>query len=277
MGKISEQIQFGETPDVDDFKAMLRDACRTSFEAAKATPAFTRPQFQTIKTIAVVGALIENDGRAGLDQTGKLSYEDAVRIADMMDSLLEAGVVIDPDFDMDIVELTKGRDFLLEDKQADLVMLSNVYDPGSSRNKVDEDVGEEWLRALAYAHLGVDHPAINKLLGSCHSPYAEVRGAWHDRIQRAEAKIVVGNDNGFDFQSLQGEGYKALIDSPQAIGADTVERNRVKDEGKLHPYFNYVLSDEYAENMAIKLNPNSSLRERIVNSLSRFGLEPKVW
>ena len=88
-----------------------------SFRARCAEACARYPDLPRLKTIAAVGAY---DAEIGGD--GK----DSMRLTNVMDYALRSGFLIDPDFEIDIVNFREGRDFLFEDKPVDLVFVSYI-------------------------------------------------------------------------------------------------------------------------------------------------------
>ena len=75
------------------------------------------PDVPRLKTIAAIGAY---DGEIGGSQ------RDSYRLTRVAEYLLKSGFVLDPDYSIDVVNFREGRDFLNEDKKADLVFVANI-------------------------------------------------------------------------------------------------------------------------------------------------------
>ena len=90
-------------------EAQARKVCEQSCAA--------HPDLPRLKTIAAVGAY---DAEIG----GKA--EDSRRLTAVMGYLLRSGFLIDPDFSIDVVNFSNGRDFLKERTQVDLVFVSFI-------------------------------------------------------------------------------------------------------------------------------------------------------
>ena len=108
-GELSEQLDHPEVPIEQLDELTLRRRCAELCE--------TLPEIPRIKTIAHVGAL---DCMLGAKDV------DSVRMARALDYLLRSGVVVDPEFEIDVINLYHGRDFLAEDSKADMVFVSFV-------------------------------------------------------------------------------------------------------------------------------------------------------
>lgn len=131
-----------------------------------------QPEQPRLKTIAAVGAYDATIGGKGVDSrrlTGVVTY------------LLQSGILIDPAFDIDVVNFREKRDFLIEDKSADLVFISLI-------------LAQHIFRATYYYSERLNELAAQRrdyryIFGTALSTENSAT-AWKKRIQGAGAKVV---------------------------------------------------------------------------------------
>ncbi|MFA7276589.1 MAG: hypothetical protein WC043_07295 [Pseudobdellovibrionaceae bacterium] len=169
-------------------ETIFRERCRRACAA--------HPTLPHLRTIAAVGAYDAEIGGRGRDSD---------RLTDALDYLLRSGFLIDPDFEIDIVNFREGRDFLFEDKQADLVFVSNIMSGRPSCLPV-------FWKAQA-GQLSEDQLIIT--VSRRNEP-----AFWAHRIEEAKTKFVVtfGGEievNAQTFCDDYGLDFAVLIPSPE--------------------------------------------------------------
>jgi hypothetical protein len=185
--------------------------------------------------------------------------------------LLEAGVAIDPDFEIDIVNFEYGRDFLAEDTPTDLVLGCYIFDTGASsqkRQSVDKTLFYSSLKAQEY-NKQLPHGGY-RFDGECstiRSPQSYEDTAWYDRIQRGNVKAVVNNSPcALDTRRFCGDGYRTLALSP--LTEDYEDR-----------CFDFLFQDHYFSEIKPRLNTTSELGRALLgeggvalNAVKKYGL-----
>jgi hypothetical protein len=190
----------------------MKNIQQTINSALTSTAAFRRvcdelcnanPEQPRMKTIAAVGAYDGRIGGAGVDSqrlTGVVSY------------LLQSGVMIDPDFEVDVVNFREKRDFLSEDKQADLVFVSLI-------------LAQHIFRATYNYHerlheIAKERSDYRYVFGTAISPENSAL-AWNKRMVAAGAKIVAtyGGPHEIGTHNLCGvdneRAFRTLIATPE--------------------------------------------------------------
>ena len=157
------------------------------------------PEAPALRDIAFVGALRCTLGARTLD---------SIRMARTLDYLLRSDVVICPDFEIDVINLFHGRDFLAEDTLADLVVTSFV--PNFDHKlfpKVDERLLERqrqgtWLRESFFWQTRSPR----------HTPEA-----WRTRVGQTRAKLLVclGGKNEISTGVFAATSYIPVLPTPE--------------------------------------------------------------
>lgn len=147
-----------------------------------------------LKTIAAVGAY---DAEIG----GKTA--DSKRLTGVMTYLLQSGCLIDPDFDIDVVNFRQKRDFLNEDKQADLVFISFILARHVRGSRLYDETRMNDL---------VEEADWRSYYGLTLSPQHQAE-AWQRRIESCAAKMVVtyGGSDEIGTQTLCVDGNRDAL------------------------------------------------------------------
>jgi hypothetical protein len=158
-----------------------------------------------IKNIAVVG--VARPMLFGLNG----GDEDSVRIRHMLNFLAAQGEAISPDFELDAVSFTNGRDFLKEDKQYDMVFVSCIprdEDSGGSDLKVTDESLSDYMNAQR------DEVLVHRLAGALSDEHCP--SAWAKRLQQSGAKLCVtfGGQDEINTGDLRSEMYEELLPTP---------------------------------------------------------------
>jgi len=154
-----QQSATGET----DFRRVCEELCNA------------RPEQPRLKTIAAVGAYDAQIGGHGVDSK---------RLTGIVTYLLQSGILIDPDFSVDVVNFREKRNFLEEDKKADLVFVALILANHIWRMHRETHDFSDRIHDLAYrSH---DYRAV---LGMTLS-HDHTHVAWEKRIAEAGAKII---------------------------------------------------------------------------------------
>lgn len=149
----------------------------------------------SLKKISFVGAY---DAVIGGHQ------KDSYRLTKILEYLLKSGVLIDPEFEIDVVNFREGRDFLNETSQVDLVIVSYIiagrhyYDRLFSPHKVG-----------SYSNLDLIDLVSSKNVEDC----------WLERIEEAKAKFIVTYGGNVEvraqiFSDDYGINFTVLVPSP---------------------------------------------------------------
>jgi hypothetical protein len=171
------------------------DINEENFRARCAVACARHPDLPHLKSIAAVGAY---DAEIGGD--GK----DSIRLTNALDYALRSGFLIDPDFEIDIINFRDGRDFLFEDKPADLVFVAYILS-GSYPFLPKFWKGEPRV---------TDKVSLSDMI-SRRNDHVE----WAHHIDEIGAKLIVtygGNIevNAQTFRRQYGLDYDVLIPSP---------------------------------------------------------------
>lgn len=185
----------------DDFnKVALLDETQARALCAKLCAA--NPEAPRLKKIASVGAYDAVIGGPGVDSR---------RLTAVMTYLLQSGVMIDPDFEIDIINFRQNRDFLREDTRADLVFVSFIL----SRHMTGVMMYDRKLNDVA--EKSEDYRfAYGVALSEFHNLHA-----WRERIEQSGAKIIAtyGGKDEIGTHNLRGDDnkhrIKTLIETPQ--------------------------------------------------------------
>lgn len=184
----------------DDFnKVALLDETQARALCAKLCAA--NPEAPRLKTIASVGAYDATIGGPGVDSR---------RLTAVLTYLLQSGVMIDPDFEIDIINFRQNRDFLREETKADLVFVSFIL----SRHvrgiqTYDRSVPEQAEKSDDYRFV------YGMTLSELHN-----LEAWRARIEQSGAKIIAtyGGKDEIGTHNLRGDDnkhrIKTLIETP---------------------------------------------------------------
>ena len=174
------------------------------------------PHLPRIRRIAAVGSLDASIGSRS---------RDSVRLTETLRYLIKSGVIIDPDFEVDAVNFRENRDFLMEKKQADLVLISYIL-----RDR-------HYCNIFTAAANGQSQDELNLIctLSPKHHPYR-----WIDRVRQAGAKMIVTYGGCLEIHAgyfcdpwMHEEPYKELISSP----TEECMGGFMKDELKsVYPY-----------------------------------------
>lgn len=164
-----------------------------SFRARCAEACARHPDLPRLKNIAAVGAY---DAVIGGDR------KDSERITAALSYTLKSGILIDPDFFIDVVNYREGRDFLLEDNPADLVIVSYILVGAQPPYFWPDNAGK----------LNEDELAYTVSRRNC-------RGGWINHIEEIGAKMVItygGNleVNAQTFADYRNSDHVVLIPSP---------------------------------------------------------------
>lgn len=171
------------------------------------------PGLPRLRTIAAVGALTEpND--AGI----VLSHRDSMRMNLTLGYLLKSGFLIDPDFEIDAVNFREGRNFLDEDKPADLIYVAYILRDMDRFTKKFERYG-----------VPEDECELIEMLSARHFPEE-----WTDRARQAGAKMIFTYGGRYEIHAgyFQDNGadqpYTVLIESPWDECAGGFDKGELK-------------------------------------------------
>jgi hypothetical protein len=135
---------------------------------------------------------------------------DSVRMTHALDYLLRSDVVIDPGFEIDVVNLFHGRDFLAETTRADLVFVSFI--PNVEHRlftRVDDQVLAQQLEAPG-------RPARDATFFWHSRSSRHAAAAWHERVLSSDARLLLcfGGSKEVGTPLFEGLAYEVLIPSP---------------------------------------------------------------
>ena len=179
--------------------------------------------------------------------------------------LLEAGIVINPDFEIDVVNFEYGRDFLAEDTPTDLVLGCYIFDTRPSTLKAEEmSYVRHFNASMAYQRGEAEAPVgclyFDNETSTIRSPHSFRDTAWYDRISAADAKVVVNNSPvALSTDRFTGEGYKTITYSP----FKNTERYSDKD-------YDFLFKDEFYAAVQPSLKSESRLTQKLSRS-SKHG------
>jgi hypothetical protein len=181
------------TPDLDE--ATLRARCARVAGDLPAQPA--------IRRIAFVGALQCTIGARDMD---------SVRMTHALDYLLRSDVVVSPNFEIDVINLYHGRDFLAEETTTDLLFVSFV--PNVEHRlfaRLEPSVLEAQRDALATGGAARDPSFFWQARSQQHS--VEL---WRQRAVATGARLIltVGGRKEISTQVLATGSYQTLVPTP---------------------------------------------------------------
>lgn len=210
-----------------------------------------------LKTIAFVGAY---DAIIGGTHT------DSQRLTSVLQYLVGAGFPVDPDFDVDVVNFREGRDFLLEDKPADIVFVSYILSGVNPflpkfRPGIRDCLSEvDWCTVVSRKNHEV---------------------GWFDRIESAQAKLIVTYGGNIEIQSQifsdeYGLDFAVLIPSPDEECCQRhIPEERIKD---LYPtiknidlpqaWLGFSADKKYLQSVQPALNTKTSIGQQAQRVLS---------
>jgi hypothetical protein len=162
------------------------------------------PGQPALRRITFVGALECTIGGADMD---------SVRMTHGLDYLLRSDVVVDPLFEIDIVNLFHGRDFLAEDSTADLLFVSFV--PNVEHRlfaRLDPAVLEAQRAALAVGSGEARDPSFFWQARSRDHGAA----SWRDRATATGARLLLtmGGRKEINSQLFAGDDWASVIPTP---------------------------------------------------------------
>ena len=174
----------------------LRRGCAELWERFPMAPA--------MRDIAYVGALRCVPG--GNDA-------DSIRMTRTLDYLLRSDVVISPDFEIDVINLFHGRDFLAEDKAADLVFVSFI--PNVDHRlfpKLDDQV----LQRQRGGSFAGKAQLKDTFFWQTRSP-RHTTEAWRQRVAQTGAKLLVCVGGKYEIGTpvFARTSYVPLIPTPE--------------------------------------------------------------
>lgn len=223
------------------------------------------PDLPRLKTIAAVGAYDAEIGGAGVDSQ---------RLTGILNYLLDCGYLVDPGFEIDVVNFREGRDFLREDKKADLVFVSYIL---GCRPFNDA----ETFKSAAEMEARPDYPlSLCTLLSWRNHDYG-----WSKRLVAADAKMIAtygGNyEVGTNFLKFE---FDVLIPSPDEECAGN-RAESIEEMRPLYPALNdidvpmgwlgFAGNTEYLAAIAPALNAQTCLGRRGFNAEALPEKEPE--
>lgn len=214
-----------------------------------------------LKTISFVGAY---DAVIGGEE------KDSYRLTQILEYLLKSGVPIDPEFIVDVVNFREGRDFLREDSQTDLVIVSYII---AGRSHYDKLFSKEMVSAYSELDL-IDMVS-----------FRNSESGWLERASEAGAKFVVTYGGNVEisaqiFSDDYGINYKVLIPSPddECMGRYILQ----KDIPALYPTIKHIdlpmawlgfsVEKDYLNEMKSSLNSNTALGRQGIIALGERAL-----
>lgn len=228
------------------------------------------PDLPRLKTIAVVGAYELDVGGKGVDSD---------RLTRIMEYLLCSGFMIDPDFELDRINFRDGRDFLAEDKQADMVFVAFI--PARHMYRMTTTYSPQ----LHERAEGAEN--FHQFFGPALSPHHSYEG-WQDRLKQAGTKLVVtyggageiGTDNLVVANDVSG--LRVVLPTPSHNVGDYVGppiRDDITYDIETKPDLRYQYNDaandlplkwlgfaadpEYLRTMRDHLSPHSDLARNV--------------
>jgi hypothetical protein len=162
------------------------------------------PEQPALRRIIFVGALQCEIGARDMD---------SLRMTHGLDYLLRSDVAIDPRFEIDIVNLFHGRDFLAESAAADLVFVSFVPNVDHRLfTRLDPTLLEEQRSALESGH---GEARTQSFFWHARSALHGA-DAWRERVASTGASLVltVGGRKEIGTQVLAGGHYEAIVPTP---------------------------------------------------------------
>ena len=187
------------------------DINEENFRARCAAACARHPELPRLKNIAAVGVY---DAVIGGDET------DSDRLTAALDYILRSGFLIDPDFVIDPINFREGRDFLFEDKPADLVFVSYILAGAQA----------PYFWANDSKKLNLDEISYTVSRRGC-------RGGWANHIDEIGAKMVVTYGghmevNAQTFGNAYNDDFAVLIPSP-----DEECMERIVPASKMKPLY----------------------------------------
>lgn len=209
------------------------------------------PDFPRLHTIAAVGAY---DAEIGGTQP------DSNRLTNALNYILDSGFLIDPGFEIDVVNFREGRDFLREDKKADLVFVSYIL-----KDRIYADIFD------VAARKETDPLALCAAVS-----WRNTDGGWCQRVKDAETKLIVTYGGNFEIgtEIFTYEDYKELIPTPDQECAGNYA-GRPQEIRKLYPmlkdidlpigWLGFAADPDYLKDVALALNDKTCLGRRALN------------
>ncbi len=161
------------------------------------------PDLPRLRNIASVGSYDGVVGGPGVDSR---------RLTGVMSYLLQSGFMIDPDFNIDVINFRQKRDFLIEETKADLVFVSFIL---ARRVRGTLVYGQTMNEHAEKAH---DYRMVYGLALSDQHDLTK----WKNRIEGSGAKIVAtyGGQDEIGTHNLRDEPHtpqrlQTLIKTPQ--------------------------------------------------------------
>lgn len=161
------------------------------------------PEEPALRAIAFVGATRCVLGGRDMD---------SVRMTHALDYLLESEVVIHPDFEIDVVNLFHGRDFLAEETRADLVFVSFIPNVDHRLfTRIDDQVLAQQRQDPAAPGPARDETFFWQSRSSRHAA-----AAWQTRVLQSGARLLLcfGGSKEVGTPLFEGLPYEVLIPSP---------------------------------------------------------------
>lgn len=241
-------LDYNELSSYENFTLALRDLCRKHFNGSA-------PASDQLRHVTTVGTPKEN---------GDISWEDKLRVWQMICCLLTAGTPVSPDFTLDHTDLIQGRDFLAEETQTDLVLVCYLADFAQKTSQLPEGVEEIWLKEMQDVKDGKRDRS--RIPGSRNnSALNRKTTSWYDRCKAGDVKIIMNDFGGLDIERFRGNGYRLTLNENNGVRvfSDTTIAN-------IHREFQMCLNEEYAERIMPDLNAFSPLAQDIHKGLQRL-------
>lgn len=222
------------------------------------------PDLPRLKTVAFVGAY---DGVIGGPA------RDSRRLTGIMAYMLRSGFVIDPDFEIDVVNFRDGRDFLKEDKAADVTIVSFIL--AEKRYRQTYDYGEHLNRVFDQKRWSLSS-VFGRALSAEHS---EQR--WQDRLRQAGTQVAITYGRPLEVNTATLCGGSSLLKSliptpplpeepyiknpdPEHLDMESLIdiRAHYNDAGAglpPTPWLGFAARGDYVKDMAAAMNPGTML------------------
>jgi len=190
---------------------------------ARLTPAQTPV---AIKHISIIGT-------QRVDFNSPHADRDTVRLGLTMQYMMQSGVAIHPDFEIDCIDFRDGRDFLAETTPTDMVFASYIRGDQAYESRYYD---EEFLADTK--GYNPDKPDVRRAFFHAQSPLTPNDG-WRQRVLRSRAKIFAAFGGAIEVGTqhvVQYDGNDAfveLIPNPDIPEILVDERKQVL--GQLYP------------------------------------------
>lgn len=215
------------------------------------------PSISRLSHISAVGAL--------MNHSGNLSTNDKRFLAHTIQNLLDAGVPISPDFEIDIINLKDNRDFLKETTPTDIIISCWVLNLPFFMKPIEfmsNDEGRSFDEAPCLYSDGskeTQEDYEDRILCSRFGIKASFKAAfpvnsWHKRAVLSGAKIIATIGGIVEVNSFHygGGPYKKLLKTSEFKVIDNVKAPpRIEN---ISDVFAVISDKDYSQSFAVLIN-----------------------